>query len=259
MTDPTDRDPTDRVPTDKILAKVRKLLAKAEDAATTPEEAETYTAKAAQLIADYGIDRAMLAHADPSSDLVGDRVVVLDAPYAADKLDLLAAIAVRMRCSAVQRREWTPQGRELSLHLFGHQSDLERVELLFTSLLLQASTALSRTRVPRGEHVAAFRRSWLAGFRVAIARRLTEAEERAEQAARQRLDDQMARAGTSTSLVLAGRLEKVESALHEAYPHLRAARPRQLSGSGAGSGYAAGQRADLGGTRLGPAARGELA
>ena len=31
-----------------VLAKVRKILAKAEDPAATPEEAETYTAKAAE-------------------------------------------------------------------------------------------------------------------------------------------------------------------------------------------------------------------
>ena len=34
-------------PSDARLAKVRKILAMAEDPATTPQEAETYTAKAA--------------------------------------------------------------------------------------------------------------------------------------------------------------------------------------------------------------------
>ena len=52
-----------------ILAKVRKLLAKAEDPATTAEEAETYNAKASELIAGYGFDRALLALADPSLDI----------------------------------------------------------------------------------------------------------------------------------------------------------------------------------------------
>ena len=32
------------------------------------------------------------------------------------------------------------------MHLFGHASDLERAELLYTSLLLQSATALARTR-----------------------------------------------------------------------------------------------------------------
>ena len=133
---------------DPILATVRKLLALAEDPAATEHEAETYTAKATQLMADYGIDRALLAHADPSSDPVGDRVVALDAPYAADKADLLATIATRLRCAVVQRRRRQGGTRELSLHLFGHASDLERVEILFTSLLLQSASALARTPVP---------------------------------------------------------------------------------------------------------------
>ena len=61
--------------TDPILSKVRKLLALAEDPAATEHEAELYTAKATQLIADYGIDRALLACADPASDPVRDRLV----------------------------------------------------------------------------------------------------------------------------------------------------------------------------------------
>ncbi len=42
------------------LDRVRKLLAKAEDDGCTPEEAEALTAKAAELMARYGIDRALL-------------------------------------------------------------------------------------------------------------------------------------------------------------------------------------------------------
>jgi len=228
---------------DPILAKVRKLLALAEDPAATVHEAETYTAKAAQLIADYGIDRALLAAADPGSDPVGDRVLDLDAPYAADKADLLSTIATLLRCRAVTRTRHVVGGKERSMHLFGHASDLERTELLYTSLLLQSATGLARTPVPPGEHAAAFRRSWLAGFRMAIGRRLAAAEERAETEAATRF----AAAGRTSSLVLADRTAQVESTMHAAYPDLRVARPRSLSGSGLADGWAAGQRADLGG------------
>ena len=221
---------------DPILAKVRKLLALAEDPAATTHEAETYTAKAAQLIADYGIDQALLAVADPGADPVGDRVLDLDAPYAADKADLLSTIATHLRCRAVTRTSRTASGKERSAHLFGHASDLERTELLYTSLLLQSATALARTPVPHGEHAAAFRRSWLAG-----------AEARAEAEAASRF----AAAGRSSSLVLADRSAQVESTMHAAYPQLTAARPRSLSGSGVADGWAAGQRADLGGRPVG--------
>src|SRR6478735_6534355 len=207
--------------TDPILAKVRKLLALAEDPAATHHEAETYTAKAAQLIADYGIDRALLAAAEPGSDPVGDRVLDLDAPYAADKADLLSTIATLLRCRAVTRTRHTSAGKQRSMHLFGHASDLERTELLYTSLLLQSGTGLARTPVPRGEHAAAFRRSWLAGFRMAIGRRLVEAESGAETDAANRFTA----AGRSSSLVLADRSAQVESSMHAAYPDLRAAKP----------------------------------
>jgi uncharacterized protein DUF2786 len=231
---------------DPILAKVRKLLALAEDPAATEHEAETYTAKATRLIADYGIDRALLAASDPATDPVTDRLISLDAPYAADKVDLLATIAAQLRCSTVRRTSRHAGARELSLHLFGHRSDLERVEILFTSLLLQSATALARTPVPAFEHKAAFRRSWLAGFRMAVGRRLADAESLAQSAAAERFRS----SGTSSALVLADRSAAVVAALEAAYPHLGTAPPRTLSGSGTRQGWAAGQRADLGGRRV---------
>ena len=239
---------TDHYP---ILSKVRKLLALAEYPAATEQEAESYTAKATQLIADYGIDQALLAGSDPGTDPVGDRMITLDAPYAADKVDLLATIAHRLRCATVRRTNRRDGARELSLHLFGHASDLERVELLFTSLLLQSATALARTPVPPYEHKAAFRRSWLAGFRMAVGRRLADAESRAEASAA----DRFRASGTSSALVLADRTADVVTAMEAAYPHLGTARRRTLSGSGTGQGWAAGQRADLGASRLGGSRR----
>lgn len=232
---------------DPILAKVRKLLALAEDPAATEHEAEACTAKATQLIADYGIDRALLARSQPGTDPVRDRVFDVEAPYAADKIDLLATVATRLRCTSVRRSRRGARATELSLHLFGHASDLERTELLWTSLLLQSAHTLGRTPVPAYEHKAAFRRSWLAGFRMAVGRRLAEAESRAEATAAPRFQA----TGTSAALVLADRSTQVVQAMESAYPGLGTARARSLSGSGTGQGWAAGQRADLGSTRVG--------
>ena len=111
---------------------------------------------------------------------------------------------------------------------------------------MQSATALARTPVPRHEHKAAFRRSWLAGFRMAISERLTEAEERAAAGAGERYRA----SGHSTGLVLADRSALVDAALHTAYPHTTTARRRSFSGRGGDQGWEAGQRADLGGTRL---------
>jgi hypothetical protein len=241
-----------------VLTRVRKILAKAEDPAATPEEAETYTAKAAELVASYGIDRALLAEQVPESDVVGDRVVVMDAPYARDKASLLGAVAHALRCQAVHRERSVgddPRGsaKELSLHLFGYTSDLERVEVLYTSLLLQATTQVMRASAPPWESKAAFRRSWLAGFTAAVASRLRDAEQRAATDAATAAGP--SRSGRSVELVLLDRSRAAEAAMHAAYPRLGTARRRELSGSGGRSGFLAGQRADLGGTRVGRGSR----
>ncbi|MFY1674151.1 DUF2786 domain-containing protein [Plantactinospora sp. WMMB334] len=223
---------------DAMLSKVRKLLAKAEDRACTPAEAEAFTAKATELIARYGVDRALLAARDPETDLVGDRTVDVPAPYALDKAGLLAGIADALRCRSVRRRG----GNGFVLHLFGFASDLERVEVLFTSLLVQAAHGLSVASVPPGDHPAAFRRSWLAGFAATVAERLRRAEAAAATAAPE--------SGPSVALVLADRSDRVDRRLAEAYPRLRTAAPRRLLGGGLEQGAAAGRRANLGGTGL---------
>jgi hypothetical protein len=233
-----------------LLAKVRKLLAKAEDPATTTAEAETYTAKAAELVAQYGIDQALLAGRDPSSDAVADRTVVLDAPYARDKASLLATVAVALRCQAVLRERQAADGKQISIHLFGFGADLERAELMFTSLLLQAGTQLARTTGPPWEGVAAFRRSWLAGFTAAVGDRLRTIERRAEERAADP-SEETAEQRSSVALVLVDRAGRVEEAMNAAYPRLGTARQRSLSGSGGAAGWAAGKRADLGGSRFG--------
>ncbi|MGC5660763.1 DUF2786 domain-containing protein [Micromonospora sp. WMMD723] len=216
-----------------MLSKVRKLLAQAEDPACTPAESAAFTAKATELIARYGVDRALLAARDPTTDPVGDRVVDVVAPYARDKAGLLAAVADPLRCRCVRR----PDGSGFALHLFGFASDLERVDLLFTSLLVQAAHGLAGTAVPPGEQPAAFRRSWLAGFARVVAERLRAAEAGAA-----------AERGTpSVALVLADRSDRVARRVAEVYPRLRTAPTRRLAGSGFGAGAAAGHRADLGG------------
>jgi len=235
---------------DHILVRIRKILAKAENPAASAEEAEAYTAKAAELIAKYGIDRALLAQRDPTSDAVGDRVVVLDPPYALDKANLLQEVAVQLRCASIQRTRYLAGVKQLSIHLFGFTSDLERTELLYTSLLLQATTGLARTTPPWGESVAAFRRSWLAGFTSAVANRLREAETRAQQQAAEQTGRTAEEGERSVALVLADRTKEAAEAMQDAYPYRRQVPPRSLSGSGRGFGYLAGSRADLDGTRI---------
>lgn len=230
---------------DKMLARIRALLSKAQDPAATIAEAETYTAKATELMARYGIDRAMLAAADPTTDIPGDRIITVDAPYARDKQHLLSQIGLSLGCRTVLKR----RGSDFSVHLFGYASDLERVDMLFTSLLLQAVNGLAQTPAPYYGSTAAFRRTWLAGFTDTVTERLREAENRAAQNATTE-QQRTGTTGPSVALVLADRRTVVERAMNAAYPKLKTARPRTLSGSGYHHGAAAGRRADLGGPRI---------
>jgi hypothetical protein len=240
---------------DPRLAKIRKLLAQAEDPAATPAEAATFTAKASELIAAYGIDEALLERPDRDAAPVGDLLVVMHAPYAVEKSVLAFEIAAALRCHGVRRKESSRDGSRISLHVFGRRADLACFEMLFTSLLLQGTSAVVATPIPRGEHAAAFRRTWWLGFAGAIGRRLREAEEQAARAAEERF----ARAGTSAALVLADHAREAEAALRDAYPHVTTAAPRRLSGGGSGYGWQSGQRADLGlGRRVQPSARRQI-
>ena len=238
---------------DRMLERVRRLLAKAEGAATEAER-DAYNGKAAELIARYGIAEALLAADRQEYQQPGDQVVELDAPYARDKGSLLVAVAGPLRVRSVLRSSRGVGGvaTRLSMHLFGMRADLDRVDLLYTSLLVQAAHGLAVVR-PGNTHesVSAYRRSWMIGFAATIQRRLQEAEDAVTaqaDAARGQPGD--GHDGPSASLVLAGRSAQVDHAVAQTYPRLRTAPGRFLSGSGSAAGAAAARRADLGGRRL---------
>jgi uncharacterized protein DUF2786 len=237
------------------LDTIRKLLAKAEGAATAAE-AEIYTAKAFELMARHGIDQALLAARGGAGGPGGDdiatcRIPVAD-PYSAGKARLLAWTASALRCRAVLHE--TGGGRVAAVTVLGFASDRARVELLYTSLLLQASSEMAVLRPAwLGESVAAYRRSWLHGFAVQVHERLVEAEARAaaeREAARDPAEASSRSSpsgpGGSVALVLADRVARVDQAYAESFPQVGRARQARLSGSGYAAGARAGARADLG-------------
>jgi hypothetical protein len=234
--------------TDGMLDKIRKLLAMAEAEGLAPEARDTYNEKASQLIAQYGIDRALLEADQPDRRTPGDVILDMDPPYALDKLMILAAVAEPLGCRVIRKTSRRDGRSHLRAHLFGMASDLHRVDLLYTSLLVQTAHGLATATVPALEDPRAFRRSWLAGFAAAVAARLRTAEAAARRAAEQTRP--ATPSGRSVALVLADRRTLVEAHLATVYPRLRTGRTRRLSGSGGDAGYRAGQRADLGGPRV---------
>lgn len=237
---------------DKQLDKIRKLLNMAERAATD-EEADAFNRRAEQLMADWGIAAAQLAATGQATDNIELRIVDVDAPYGTAKSHLLASVARPMRCQTVRHAH--RRGGGYSCTVIGHRSDIERVELLYTSLLVQATAQLLRVRPPAysGESVKSFRRAWLYAYGQAVNDRLTTSERRAaDQAA---AGDHHATATTtstaiSTALVLRDREQRVEDEKRRAFPNLITRNVSLTSAGGYGAGYRAGHTADLGAPRV---------
>ncbi|GGU77037.1 hypothetical protein GCM10010211_48680 [Streptomyces albospinus] len=225
-----------------MLARIRALLAKAEDTAASAEEAKAYFAKAAELMAKYGIERAMLADSDPALDRPGDRVIVVEGNYANDRIYLLGYIADVLNCHGITKDK--SRGKA-EVHLFGYESDLDRVELLFTSLLLQMFNGMRQGRPAPGESTITYRKSWVAGFILTVHKRLQEIEARARQEA------PASASGRSAELVVADRKAVTMARFNAAYPDSRKGGGTRRRGTGLKAGQEAGRRADLGQTRVG--------
>jgi hypothetical protein len=227
----------------RLLDRVRKLLAKAEDESVTSPEAQALTAKAAELMAKYGIDRALLAADRPETDRPSNRLLDIDNPWARVKAHLLCGLGSALRCQCIMVATTRPGTR---IHVFGYASDIERTDLLYTSVLIQMWHGLAGAQVPAWSHnPRAWRRSWLLGFATAVISRVRAAEHAA--ACRAAGPDDAD--GSRTALVLADRAQVVRGEAERAYPLTRTARVT-YSGTGYRDGYAQGQRADIGTGRV---------
>jgi hypothetical protein len=228
---------------DKLLDRVRKLLAKAEDESVTAAEAQALTAKAAELMAKYGIDRALLAARRPETDRPDSRIVEIYNPWARVQAHLLCGLAAALRCQCIL----LPAGEGQRVHVFGYASDIERADVLYTSVLIQMWHGLTAAEVPaRADNVRAWRRSWLLGFAAAVIAKVRAAEQRAEQSVQAAPGSGSSRA----TLVLADRSLVIRQNVAQAYPATRTARVT-YTGSGYGAGFAKGKQADIGTSRLG--------
>jgi Protein of unknown function (DUF2786) len=235
---------------DRLLDRVRKLLAKAEAEGCTVQEAEALTAKAAELMAKYGIDRALLdATKKPGDNKSIDRKIAVPNPWGRVKAHLVCGLAAAMGCQAIL----LTGSQQTTVHLFGFQSDIERLDLMYTSLLLQMDHSLLRAEVPVwSRSPRAWRRSWLLGFTAAATAKVRAAEQGARKQA-----EQEPTTGTSTALVLADRALVIQAQVNSTYSKLRNSR-MSYTGTGYRDGYAKGQRANIGGTGVGRRTAGAL-
>ncbi|MFI8963565.1 DUF2786 domain-containing protein [Streptomyces sp. NPDC053493] len=159
----------------KTLTRIRALLAKAE-ATTYAEEAEALTAKAQELMARHSLDEATLAAGAPSPETPGAVRIGVDPPYEQAKAILLDAVATANHCRAVWNEAFGFST------VVGFEADLEAVELLYTSLLVQGTAAMTRAeaeqRAGGRKRTKSFRQSFLLAYANRLGARLAATSRR---------------------------------------------------------------------------------
>lgn len=192
---------------DGILDRVRALLAKAEST-TFPAEAEALTGKAQELITRHSIDEAALGARHPGHRYeVSARRLHLDNPYAMAKALLVQSVAEANQVRAI----WDEVAGASTV--VGMETDLEQVELLVSSLLVQATRAMTDagrgTRAGSINRSPTFRRSFLTAYATRIGQRLAESAERVA-----------SEYGAELVPVLRERRQAVDEATEELFPHV---------------------------------------
>ena len=217
--------------TDPVLERIRNLLAKAEST-TFEAEAMVFTAKAQELMTRHAIDAARLQGQTNGTRAQPITIrVPIDAPYCDAKSLLLQVVAGAGRCRSVFHLR-------LSLStVVGFPADVAAVEVLFTSLLLQAQTAMADAakRAPAGSRPRSqsFRSAFLTAYTRRIGDRLDEINQTVFAAAQ-------AEHGSAFLPVLRSRADQVDEFMAERFGDLIEAPVRRGFDA---AGWASGRRA----------------
>jgi len=212
---------------DRLLNRIRGLLAKAE-ATDHPAEAETFTAKAQELMTRHAVDEALLRGSRHEQIPVASRRVLLQSPYANVKATLLHAVSLANRCRTVLVNEY-----DIAV-LVGTPTDVDQTELLFTSLLIQATRAMADAghRDGSSSRSSTFRRSFLLAYATRVGERLQEADRAAT-----------ATYGTDLVPLLQREAAAVDAEFDRQFPAVRQGGPTQVDARGWEAGRAAAERA----------------
>lgn len=221
----------------RMLSKIRALLSKAE-ASTFTEEADAFTSKAQDLMTRYAIDEALLEDSAGHGDVLTRRIHI-ENPYAQAKVQLLSTVGGINRVRVI----WDDHhGMATAV---GMAIDLELVEMLFTSLLVQATRALTdagNSRTTEGYQSGRLNRSpsFRRAFLLAYANRIGERLEVAGTAAS---SEATSSHGAELVPVLARRTKAVDATFDRLFPETTQMRAKQVDARGWHAGRAAADRA----------------
>ena len=216
----------------RALDRIRALLAKAEST-TFPEEAEALSGKAQELMSRLSIDRLVVEAADGPGPVVRLRRIWLDAPYVLAKAQLADAVAQANHCRVVVSE------RLGFATVFGDARELDTVEMMTTSLLVQANRAMLAhgRQVDRSgrSRSRSFRQSFLVSYALRIGERLTQAADGVVAAAD--------RSGADLLPVLRSVEQRVTDEVGRVYPALTRAGASVNDGAGWAAGRVAADQA----------------
>ncbi|MGL4304877.1 MAG: DUF2786 domain-containing protein [Mycobacteriaceae bacterium] len=188
----------------KTINKIRGLLSKAEST-NFPEEAETLTAKAQELISRYSIHSALVDAKNHHTNItVCAKRIHITNPYPEAKVQLLNVIG---NCNQV-KSVW--DGSMATATVVGTPVDIEQTELLFTSLLVQAVRAMSQA-VNSGPkaHNAAFSKAFLYAYATRIGERLRQIRTKATENAIEEASSELLPALNAQAVAVEAECERI--------------------------------------------------
>lgn len=229
----------------RLKERITLLLNKAENT-SYPHEAQAFQEHAERLMVRYGIGRAELdaqsAHQGKKQEAIVEEHFEMHGVYRLGQRDGLSNVGRAFRTVTILQTNFSNSCR---LYIIGHESDVATVKTLFSSLVIQATLAMTHWWDAEGKVQSALwtdsekqieRREFQRSFYVQVAMRIQGLYE-----------EESSQAGTGTDLVLVDRKHQVDEFVSDKYPYLRASRNRASRGSMGAvlAGQAAGRRADL--------------
>lgn len=247
---------------ERLIEKLAKLLAQAEGT-DNEHEAAAFVERAQQLATEHAVDLERARgrqrdrrRRDSEDPLVQERLPIGSSGRRGNRHRVLLYV----RIAQVNDVRVNVASNSTFVLGFGHRADLDVVERLWVSLVMQMTTAAQR-RLDAGEHrrdgvpALSWRLSFYDGFIAAVGQRLATARERAVSQ-----DAPPTSGQPSAALVLRAKADRVQDFYVEASQARgswrgSAAGRSGVSGSARRAGEADGRQADLGQDRLDPRRR----
>ncbi|MEU7525476.1 DUF2786 domain-containing protein [Saccharothrix sp. NPDC042600] len=241
-----------------LVKKVQALLTQAADPAATEQEAQTFAAKAAELMARHSLDEATVRAEKgqkPEAVTVLRFEVSGQGWHGKGRAEMVARVAEGYGCVVITENN-VMNGKPRWVHIVGTASAVAALEVLLPSIILQAEyygtkatkdhMAKIRDQFPTQQEAnrarRVFFRSYLPGYGIGVAEKIMGARE------------QMAKdvENTPGALVLVSDQERVAAHFEKLYPseNRTPVKRDNHSAAGAAAGRRDGRTADTGQTRV---------